>query len=44
MGTVVGHSSHSMEIFRMIGAEDMDEEVGSGSDKSKGPDIGSSTC
>ena len=43
MGTVVVRSNLK-EVFRTVGAEDMDEEVGTDRDSSKGLNLQSSTC
>ena len=43
MGTVVVRSNLK-EVFRIVGAEDMDEEVGTDRDSSKGLKLQSSTC
>ena len=43
MGTVVVRSSYLKEVFRTVG-EDMDEEVGTDRDSSKGLNLQSSTC
>lgn len=44
MGTVVVRSSYLKEIFRTVGSEDMDEEVGTSLDSSEGLNLQSSTC